>query len=213
VIRPPSSPKFAPPPRRKCAGHEVAVGRCQTSGAPLAFAIGNRACGECPGRWRRRVRPRLSRSRVWPLSQGRPNAFLAQKHCSEPLMIVEPEISFCRRDAAGADPRGAVISSADTERACGYDRHCNRNRDCSQLLDGWHDHLHPDPPYHLVLLIPNTGCELAHRGQRVQKCRAAPGGEGDAPSLGGPPGSDPAGQDDRRGRLKPCRQCSDSEAL
>jgi hypothetical protein len=75
------------------------------------------------------------------------------------------------------------------------------------LLDGWH------PPYHLVLLIPNTGCELAHRGQRVQKCRAAPGGEGDAPSLGGPPGSDPAGQDDRRGRLKPCRQCSDSEAL
>ena len=104
----------------------------------------------------------LSRSRVWLLSQGRPNAFLAQKHCSEPLMIVEPEISFCRRDAAGADPRGAVISSADTERACGYDRHCNRNRDCSQLLDGWHDHLHPDPPYHLVLLIPNTGCELAH---------------------------------------------------
>jgi hypothetical protein len=40
----------------------------------------------------------------------------AQKHRSEPLMIVEPEISFGRRDAAGADPRGAVISSADTER-------------------------------------------------------------------------------------------------
>ena len=179
LIRPLSSPKYAPPPRRKCAGHEVAVGRCQTSGAPLAFAIGNRACGECPGRWRRRVWPQLSRSRVWLLSQGRPNAFLAQKHCSEPLMIVEPELSFCRRDPAGADPRGAVISSADSERACAYDRHCDRNRDCGQLLDGWHDHLHPDPPHHLVLPIPSTECELAHPGQRVSGMRAAPGGEGD----------------------------------
>jgi hypothetical protein len=52
-------------------------------------------------------------------------------------MIIEPEISFCRRDAAGADLCSAVISSADTERACAYDRHCDRNRDCNQMLDGW----------------------------------------------------------------------------
>ena len=37
--------------------------------------------------------PRL-RPRVPPLSQGQLNAFLAQKHLSEPLMIIEPEISL-----------------------------------------------------------------------------------------------------------------------
>jgi hypothetical protein len=29
-----------------------------------------------------------------PLSQGQLNAFLAQKHLSEPLMIIEPEFSL-----------------------------------------------------------------------------------------------------------------------
>jgi hypothetical protein len=33
-------------------------------------------------------------SRVPPLSQGQPNVFLAQKDLSEPLMIIEPEISL-----------------------------------------------------------------------------------------------------------------------
>jgi hypothetical protein len=32
--------------------------------------------------------------RVPPLSQGQPNVFLAQKDLSEPLMIIEPEISL-----------------------------------------------------------------------------------------------------------------------
>ena len=158
LIRPLSSPKYAPPPRRKCAGHEVAVGRCQTSGAPLAFAIGNRSSGECPGGWRRGRSPHGR-----GCSSGAAQCVLAQKHRSEPLMIVEPELSFCRRDPAGADPRGAVISSADSERACAYDRHCDRNRDCGQLLDGWHDHLRPaDDCHHLVLLTASTERGLAH---------------------------------------------------
>ena len=33
-------------------------------------------------------------SRVPPLSRGQPNVFLAQKDLSEPLMIIEPEISL-----------------------------------------------------------------------------------------------------------------------
>ena len=33
-------------------------------------------------------------SRVPPLSQGQLNVFLAQKDLSEPLMIIEPEISL-----------------------------------------------------------------------------------------------------------------------
>jgi hypothetical protein len=33
-------------------------------------------------------------SRVPPLSQGQLKVFLAQKHLSEPLMIIEPEISL-----------------------------------------------------------------------------------------------------------------------
>jgi hypothetical protein len=33
-------------------------------------------------------------SRVTLLSQGRLNAFFAQKHASEPLMIIEPKISL-----------------------------------------------------------------------------------------------------------------------
>ena len=33
-------------------------------------------------------------SRVPPLSQGHPNVFLAQKDLSEPLRIIEPEISL-----------------------------------------------------------------------------------------------------------------------
>ena len=36
----------------------------------------------------------ISCSRVPPLSQGQLNVFLAQKDLSEPLMIVEPEISL-----------------------------------------------------------------------------------------------------------------------
>jgi hypothetical protein len=46
------------------------------------------------GKWRRGSRgPRL-RSRVPPLSQSQLNAFSPQKHLSEPLMIIEPEISL-----------------------------------------------------------------------------------------------------------------------
>ena len=36
----------------------------------------------------------ISWSRVPPLSQGQLNVFLAQKDLSEPLMIIEPEISL-----------------------------------------------------------------------------------------------------------------------
>ena len=40
-------------------------------------------------------------SRVPPLSQGHPNVFLAQKDLSEPLMIIESQISLCSRKAVG----------------------------------------------------------------------------------------------------------------
>jgi hypothetical protein len=127
---------------------KVAVGRFWTSGAPLAFALDNRPTGECPSKAGGAI-GRSSHGRgVWLLSQGQLNAFPAQKHRSEPLMIIEPEISLCRRDAAGADLCGAVISSADTERACAHDCHCDRNRDSNPLLDGWHDDLRPAADRH-----------------------------------------------------------------
>jgi hypothetical protein len=68
---------------------------------------------------------------------------LAQKHLSELLMIIEPEIGFCRRDTVGADLRGAVFDSSDTDRACAHYRHCDSSRESNPLLDGWHDHLRP----------------------------------------------------------------------
>jgi hypothetical protein len=46
------------------------------------------------GKWRRGLRVSRACGRVPPLSQGQPNAFSAQKHLSEPLMIIEPEISL-----------------------------------------------------------------------------------------------------------------------
>jgi hypothetical protein len=63
------------------------------------------------------------------------------KNPSEPLMIVEPEISRCRRSAAGTDFRSAVFNSTNTDRCCADKRQCDSNRDGAQLLDGWHVHL------------------------------------------------------------------------
>ena len=53
--------------------------------------VERRGVGEMAKRFARG--PRL-RPHVPPLSQGQTNAFLAQKHHSEPLMIIEPEISL-----------------------------------------------------------------------------------------------------------------------
>jgi hypothetical protein len=51
--------------------------------------VERRGVGEMAKRFARG--PRL-RPRVPPLSQGQLNAFLVQKHLSEPLMIIEPQI-------------------------------------------------------------------------------------------------------------------------
>jgi hypothetical protein len=85
----------------------------------------------------------LQCSRVPPLSRGQLNAFLAEEHLSEPLMIIEPEISLRRREPVGGDLRGAVLNGTNAERACAHNRHSDSNRDSNQSLDGWHDHLHP----------------------------------------------------------------------
>jgi hypothetical protein len=150
----------------------------------------------------RRDWPQLSWSRVSRLSQGQLNAFFAQKHRSEPLMIIEPEISFWRRDAAGADLCGAVFSSADTKRACSHNCHCDSNRDSNQLLAGWHDPPRSGrrSPYQPVLLMPSAECELAHTGQRARASSAAPWGDGGALRLNRPPTAIRSGQDDRRAR-------------
>ena len=108
-------------------------------------------------------------SRVPPLSQGQLNVFLAQKDLSEPLMIIEPELSLRRREAVGGDLRGAVFlpgtvfNSTNSDCACAHNRRCDSTRDDDQLLDGRHDQLRSaDDRYHLVLLTASTKRELAH---------------------------------------------------
>ena len=88
---------------------------------------------------RRRRRLLLNRRERWLSSATRRGAcLLAQQHSPGLLMIIEPEISRCGRDAGGMDLRGAVFSSANTDSGCAHKRHCESNRDCNQMLDG-HD--------------------------------------------------------------------------
>src|SRR5262245_22891334 len=68
----------------------------------------------------------LSRPRTLSL---RRNLFLAQKHLSEPLMITEPELSFCRGEVLGEGLRRAVFCSTNTNRTCTHNSHCRNNRD------------------------------------------------------------------------------------
>ena len=86
---------------------------------------------------RRRRRLLLNRRERWLSSATRRGAcLLAQQHSPGLLMIIEPEISRCGRDAGGMDLRGAVFSSANTDSGCAHKRHCESNRDCNQMLDG-----------------------------------------------------------------------------
>ena len=56
-------------------------------------------------------------------------------------MIIEPEISRCRRGTDGTELHSAVFNSTNTDRCCADKRQCDSNRDCTQLLDGCYVHL------------------------------------------------------------------------
>jgi hypothetical protein len=59
---------------------------------------------------------------------------LAQKHFSEPLMIIEPELSLWRREALGEDLRRTVFNGTNTDRACARNSHCGSDRDSTKCL-------------------------------------------------------------------------------
>jgi hypothetical protein len=91
-----------------------------------------RSCGDSV--WQAAVAPVRARPAVI-------SAPLNAQKFSELLMIVEPEISLCRREAAGGDLLGALLNRANAKCGCGHERHCDSKRDSDRLLDGWHDRL------------------------------------------------------------------------